>query len=155
MKCALGLIMVSGNFDIYLEKNVWRTSSKKTKSLLLNSKAQRRSVNWQKRINKFQQSFSISTYSPKINGASRTKFHISQAVCLILNLAGEITLNSCGLFCLSISQYSKFFIALFIVTRVNCEVSINRDIIFVKMSVAIPSKRSWAKSAGNPSTAWK
>ena len=107
-----------------------------------NSKAQRRSANWQKRTRKFQNSLSISTYSPNIKGTSRIRFHISQAVCLILNLVGDITLNSCSLFCLSISQYSKCLIALFIMARVNCKVPINSEIIFVKMSIATPSKRS-------------
>ena len=100
---------------------------------MLNSKAQRRSVNWQKRTSKFQNSLSISTYSPNIKGASRIRFHISEAVCLIFNLVGDITLNYCGLFCLSISQYSKFLIPLFIMARVNCQVPINSEIIFVKI----------------------
>ena len=45
--------------------------------------------------------------------------------------------------------------ALFITTRVNCRVPINSEIIFVKMPIDIPSKKSSAKSGGNSSIAWK
>ena len=110
---------------------------------MLNSKAQRRYVNWNQQIRTI------------IKGASRINGHISQAVSLILNLVREITLNSYGLFCLSIPQYSQIFVALFIMTRVNCQVPINSEIIFVKMPIDIPLKKSSAKSGGNSSIAWK
>ena len=42
--------------------------------------------------------------SPMINGNNLNKFHISQAVCLTLNLVSGLILTGCGLLHLSTSQ---------------------------------------------------
>ena len=71
------------------------------------------STNWQKLMYKSQQILPSVICGPNIRGSNLIRFDISHAVCSFLKLTDEIILNGCGLFFMSILEYSKDAIALF------------------------------------------
>ena len=88
--------------------------------------------------------------NPNIRGSNLIRFHISNPVCLFLKLTDEIILNGHGLFLLSILEYSKGAIALFIKSIVKTlETEIRPKRISSMTSAAIPSNISSYLSGGN------